>query len=183
MHEALTQAFHQFQSELLGFIRKRLPDSSQAEDLLHELFLRLERYPSDKVIKAPRAYLYRAANNLIVDELRKKKSYDQRFVAAEQEEAPVHISPEDINHHQQRLKLLDKAINELPEKCQKAFRWHRIEQLDKKIIAERLEVSVNMVEKHLRNAVKHCQQRLSEAEETTFSDSHSSKSSQQRHHQ
>ncbi|TQV85899.1 RNA polymerase sigma factor [Aliikangiella coralliicola] len=163
MHETLLQSYKEHRQELLAFLRKRLPDSAIADDLLQELYLKLERYSTEKVIAMPRAYLYRAANNLVADYFRQQARL-QKKQELEFDNAVEERTPDRILEQQQRIRLLAEALTELPEKCQQAFRWHRVEQLAKTEVAERLGVSVNMVEKHIRKALEHCHRRIFEAQ-------------------
>lgn len=68
------------------------------------------------------------------------------------------IDPEQIIAGRERLDKLVEAVNLLPPKCRIVFMLRKFEDLSHAEIAERLDISRNMVEKHLRNALQKLQQ-------------------------
>jgi len=162
LDQELLSAFEKYKAELLNFMLKRLSTPDLAQDLLHELYLKLDSYQSASAITAHRAFLYRAANNLMADYYRAQSRRDKKHeAAAELEEQDIdHRTPELIALQCERLAVVEAAINELPAKCQEVFKLCRYEQLEKNEIAERLGISSNMVEKHLRKALLYCQSKM-----------------------
>ena len=163
LHSELIQTFNEHQQALLGYISKRCNDEHEAEDLLQDLYLKLNALPKDADVRYPKAYLYRIANNLAIDyQRRKARLIDtaESKVYEQEDEA----SPDTHLEYQQKLDVVINAINELPEKTRLAFKMLRIEQRDKAEVAEIMGVSVNMVEKHLRRAIEYCQVMLKKVE-------------------
>lgn len=167
MNHNLNQAFETHKDALSGFIRKRIDDASAADDLLQDLYLKLQTL-KDEDVQYPKAYLYRMANNLIIDEKRKQS----RFVDMEahqegsalEEEVREERSPEAILSQSQRLSIVTQALQELPEKTRDAFCLLRLKQLDKQDVASQLGISANMVEKHVRKALEYCQLKIKKLE-------------------
>lgn len=60
----------------------------------------------------------------------------------------------------QLLTALKEALQELPLKCRQVFIWHRLEGYSQTEIAEKLDISVNMVEKYMIRATRHLRDRL-----------------------
>ncbi|MGH8476279.1 MAG: RNA polymerase sigma factor [Methylococcales bacterium] len=158
-------AYQQTQPSLLAYFRAKLGCSEVAADLAQETWLRLTRIARPETIANPRAYIFRVAENLVIDQLRKRLSRP----------APDHDIPEDARvcpaprpHAQvqawQQFRLLEQAIEELPPKCCDAFLLHCIEGLTYSRIAERQGVSVKTVEKHLLKALNHCREHLTDAD-------------------
>lgn len=163
LNPVLLDAFKQHQQALLGFLNKRLGDEQSAQDLLHDLYLKIESQAGDKTIAYPKAYLFRIANNLAID-LQRRKSNQVEHQGIEENTLISEVSPEHALRQQQQLAIVTQAINELPDKTRDAFKMQRIQQIEKNEVAEKLGISVNMVEKHLRRAVQYCREKLKSAE-------------------
>lgn len=159
MHQELLNAFNLHQDALLGFITKRTGDAHLAQDILQDLYLKLESQSSATNIKYPKAYLYRIANNLIIDHQRFQSKFSDNADEGDLEQINE-LGPEVQLTHQQRLAIVSKALNELPDKTQDVFKMQRLQQVDKSEVADKLGISVNMVEKHLRRAVQYCRDKL-----------------------
>src|ERR1700726_2911918 len=73
-NERLTEAIGRERGRLRNFIRRRVADESEAEDILQDVFYELiEAYRLMKPIEQVGAWLYRVARNRIIDGFRKKK--------------------------------------------------------------------------------------------------------------
>ncbi len=158
-NSTLQDAFEQHRDALLGYIRKRLNDFQQADDLLHDLYIKLQTQQTDTLIQYPKAYLYRMANNLVIDFQRHQ---NRQPVAddSEADEQENELSPERMVSDAEQLTIVKAAIEELPDKTREVFKLQRLQQLDKADVASRTGISVNMVEKHLRKAVRFCRDKL-----------------------
>lgn len=170
MNQPLNQLFETHKDALGGFIRKRIDDSAIADDLLHDLFIKLQSLNVED-IKYPKAYLYRMANNLIIDEQRRQSRFVDRFdkgnVGSQnnfENQIPEERSPEAILNQSQQLCTVTAALQELPEKTRDVFCLLRLKQLEKQEVASHLGISVNMVEKHVRKAIEYCQNKLKKSE-------------------
>ncbi|UEX77580.1 sigma-70 family RNA polymerase sigma factor [Sediminicurvatus halobius] len=133
---------------------------AQAEDVVHELFLRLARRDSDAGVRQPLAFLHRAARNLAQDELR-----HERMVARHGERqsglAPEHApSAEHCSGERQALERVQQALAALPRDCRAAFEMHRLGGYTHREIAAALGISASMVDKHIRRALTACRDAL-----------------------
>lgn len=163
MSKILQDTFEHHQQELLGFINKRVKDSFMAEDILQDFYIKISALKTVDDINYPKAYLYRMAKNLIIDTQRKiDRSIDNACWTDGEIESE--ITPLQTLQASQKLEIVTQAIEELPDKTKRAFVMHRLDDMDKSAIATKLEISVNMVEKHLRKALQFCQQRLKKLE-------------------
>ncbi len=150
-------------SALENFLTQRLGNPDDAAELAQEVFIRLHRLDEPEKLDNPRAYLYQAASNLAIDQLRRRKLHF-RFLAREQrteeeyetQSHAVSASPEQILNARQRLDAVNRAIDELPFKARQAFLMHRQSGLPYSTIAAELQVSVSSVEKYILQALRVC---------------------------
>ncbi len=127
-----------------------------AEDLLQELWIRVTRRPTGPVAN-PLAYLYRAANNLMVDRYRAERQARQRDHAWSEargglDERAPEPDAEDILIARQELGRMDAALAALGERAARCFRRFRLDGVPQKEIAAELGVSISTVEADLRRA-------------------------------
>lgn len=138
---------------LLRLLRARLGNIDDAEEILQDLWLKLDHAASGPIAE-PGAYLFRIANNLALDRRRAamarlKRESDWSDVHVADSQAP---SAEWTLIHSQRLAQIDAALRTLPERTARIFRDYRYEGIPRKAIAEALGISVSAVEKHLQRA-------------------------------
>jgi RNA polymerase sigma-70 factor (ECF subfamily) len=146
---------------LLRFLTARLGDAAAAEDVLQDLWLRLQAVDTGAVANG-KAYLYRAAQNLALDAVRAR----QRSAVRERQWATAHggsaAEPVDPSPNaeadmleREEAAALASAIAALPEAAGRAFRLHKLEGLSHAEIAARLGISRSGVEKHIALAMAH----------------------------
>lgn len=107
-------AWHAHESEMRGFLIRRLADQSAAEDLLHEVFIRAMREGRDFCrLDNPRAWLFRVARNAAVDLERRKRpaiSVDENLSDAEPAPLPVDALHQCLLNNLGRLSAPDREI-------------------------------------------------------------------------
>jgi RNA polymerase sigma factor (sigma-70 family) len=156
---------------LLQFIRKRVEDERDAEDILQDVFFELtEAYRLMKPIEHAGAWLYRVARNRIVDRFRKKKpeAFGEAPEGESGEETPrleellpsPDAGPEAAYAREVLLEELDAALEELPEEQREVFVAHEMEGRSFKELAGETGISVNTLLSRKRYAVLHLRQRL-----------------------
>jgi RNA polymerase sigma-70 factor (ECF subfamily) len=166
----LAGLYAQYRAELLRFLVARCGGSStDAEDLLHELWIKTTTQTVGPVTNG-RAYLFRMANNLVLDQVRlrhRAMARDHNWLATEgyadgaAEERPDPSLPADeVLARQQESALLLQAIAALPPGAQRALRLHRLEGLGQTEVAQVMGISRSGVEKHLAVAMKHLRNSL-----------------------
>ncbi|GLK88964.1 RNA polymerase sigma factor [Pseudomonas turukhanskensis] len=125
--------------------------------------MRVMERASQQQIESPRAFLYRTALNLVIDEHRRNAlRRTENLDVLDQQEQFFSPSPHRSLAHEQRLQLLQRALDELSPVCRDAFLLRKLEGLSHDEIAERLSISQSLVEKHIVNAMKHCRVRMRE---------------------
>ncbi|WP_149524628.1 RNA polymerase sigma factor [Sphingobacterium hotanense] len=145
-----------FATELTRHIFSKVNDQEVAEDILHDLFLSLWKNKSrlTEIISVP-AYLYSSCRYLIIAYSRKKYSkptlqLDISSLDILDEDVPL----EDRLYYRYTLDLIEKEIENLPEKCREVFKLSRSEFLSNREIAQKLQISESTVEKHINKAIK-----------------------------
>jgi RNA polymerase sigma factor (sigma-70 family) len=159
-------------ARLRNFIRRRVPDERDAEDILQEVFYELvEAERVMKPIEQLSAWLYRVARNRITDLFRKKKpealASDPMAVNAEGDSLLLEdllpspdAGPEAAYARTVLVEELDAALDELPEEQRQAFVAHEMEGQSFKELAQTTGVSVNTLILRKHRAVVHLRERL-----------------------
>ncbi len=156
---------------LRNFIRRRVPDESDVEDLLQEVFYELIlAHRLLKPIDYVTGWLYRVARNRITDLFRKKKPETFADIVIEGENGELlniedmlpsaDAGPEAIYIRSVIFDALDAAIAELPEDQRDVFIAHEFEGRSFKEIAEETGVNFNTLLARKRYAVRHLRERL-----------------------
>ena len=142
---------------LRNFIRKRVPDPSDAEDILQDVFYEL--LDSAKPIEQVTAWLFRVASNRIIDRFRKQKhqtlSIDDLLPSRDG-------GPESDYARSVLIDELTVALGELPKEQREVFIAHEIDGKSFKEMAEESGVSVNTLLSRKHYAVLHLRRRLQE---------------------
>jgi len=169
--QRITEVVRQEQSRLRNFIRRRVPDPRDAEDILQDVFYKLVEanrllMPIDHVT----GWLFRVARNRITDLFRKKQpvSFSETAVADEEGELllledllpSADAGPEAIYARNVLLDELALAVDELPEEQREVFVVHELEGRSFKEMATETGVSVNTLLSRKRYAVLHLRERL-----------------------
>lgn len=142
----------------------RLGSMADAEDVLHEAFIRFLNSYSGRAIANPLGLLARIAMNVIRDIGRSERFRRTRL---EGQANPVGMgpqphSPEAICADQQGLRKAQEVIDRLPPRCREVFLLHRLDGLPHAEIAQILGISRSMVEKHLARADRQIRGELAE---------------------
>jgi RNA polymerase sigma factor (sigma-70 family) len=169
--ERNSDALKQEQSRLRSFIRRRVPDSRDAEDILQDVFCELaEANRLLMPIEHVTAWLFRVARNRIVDLFRKKKpeSLSDAVITNEDGER-LHLEdllpspdagPEALYARGVLVDEIELALEELPEEQREVFVAHELEGRSFKEMAKETGVSVNTLLSRKRYAVLHLRDRL-----------------------
>jgi RNA polymerase sigma factor (sigma-70 family) len=170
--ERLTETIGREQGRLRNFIRRRVADEADAEDILQDVFYELiEAYRLMKPIEQVGSWLYRVARNRIIDAFRKKKPLQfsaEKDPHAEEGESlsleellpSPEAGPEAAYARSILLEELDAAIEELPEEQREVFLAHEFEGLSFKEISAQTGVSVNTLLSRKHHAVVHLRRQL-----------------------
>ena len=157
-------------SRLRNFIRRRVPNPSDVEDILQEVFYKLVEanrllMPIDHVT----GWLFRVARNRITDLFRKKKA-ESFSEAVENEDGEAlriedllpssEAGPEALYVRNLLLDELERALEELPDEQRQVFVAHELEGRSFKELSAESGVNVNTLLSRKRYAVLHLRERL-----------------------
>lgn len=158
MADGLSAIFLAHRPALLRFLRAR-GAGDDAEDLLQDMWMKLEAKDLGPVAD-PVPYLYRAANNLMLDRYRSATRRERREQDWSEGAGGVMADPAEATAIDERMILnqrLEQAravLRELGPRVELVFRRFRIEGVGQKLIAEELGVSLTTVEKDLQKAYR-----------------------------
>jgi RNA polymerase sigma factor (sigma-70 family) len=162
-------------ARLANFIRSRVPDRGEAEDILQEVFYELvAAYRLFEPVEEAGAWLFRVARNRITDFFRKKKpealpNVMQRRHAPTEDAAPLQFEellpspdagPEADYARGVLLDEIEAALDELPPEQRAAFVGHELEGRSFKELAAKAGVSVNAMVLRKHHAVLYLRRRL-----------------------
>jgi RNA polymerase sigma factor (sigma-70 family) len=158
-------------SRLRNFIRGRVPDPRDAEDILQDVFYELvEANRLLMPIEHVTGWLFRVARNRITDLFRAKKPATLGDAAvADADDGPLRLDdilpspdagPDALYARGLLLAALEFAVDELPEEQRKVFVAHELEGRSFKDMAAETGVSVNTLLSRKRYAILHLRERL-----------------------
>jgi RNA polymerase sigma factor (sigma-70 family) len=169
----ISAAVEKEQSRLRNFIRRRVPDPGDAEDILQDVLYELvEAYRLMKPIEQAGAWLFRVARNRITDRFRKKKAMLVSDLAQVEEDGEMSsleellpspdAGPEAAYARSLLLEELEDALEELPDEQREVFIAHEFEGRSFKELAAESGVSVNTLLSRKHYAVLYLRERLRE---------------------
>ncbi|MGO9520234.1 MAG: RNA polymerase sigma factor [Candidatus Korobacteraceae bacterium] len=167
----ISEVVKQEQSRLRNFIRRRVPDPRDAEDILQEVFYELvEANRLLMPIEHVTGWLFRVARNRITDLFRKKKPESLSDAAVADEEGELmqledllpspDAGPDALYARSVLLDELEFALDELPEEQREVFVGHEIEGRSFKEMAAETGVRLNTLLSRKRYAVLYLRERL-----------------------
>jgi len=169
--KTIERAFVKERSRLFNFIRKFVPSTEDAEDILQDVFYQFISYANIEVIERINSWLFKSAKNKIIDKSRKKKTerfaelVSQRFDEEEtfsiEDFLPsLGLTPEDLFLKDEFNEKFEDALDELPQEQRDVFLMNEIDGYSFKEISELTGLSVNTLLSRKHYAVKHLKKKL-----------------------
>jgi RNA polymerase sigma factor (sigma-70 family) len=167
----LSEIIAEQRSRLRNFIRRRVPDPSDAEDIVQEVFYELvEANRLLMPIEHVTGWLYRVARNRIIDLFRKKKPERFSDTVIENEDGDVlqvedllpspDAGPEAIYFREVLIDELEFAIDALPDEQREVFIAHELDGRSFKELSAETGISMSTLLSRKRYAVLHLRERL-----------------------
>lgn len=158
--EPLEQLTREVNSTLVNSLHARLRSIDDAREVAQEAYLRLLDVGDRKPVGHPRALLFRIAQNLATDVLRRRRHREETGTASPELRPDPAASPERAAFARHVLDRLPRILALLPERTAEAFRLVRLEHLTFSEAATRMQLTDRMVRIHVARALVHCQEQL-----------------------
>ncbi|MEL7119644.1 MAG: RNA polymerase sigma-70 factor [Bacteroidota bacterium] len=154
------QIYDEYHHKVYFFAYKRLKDKQIAEDLVQSVFLKIwEHQTALKQGKINEAFLLATARNLLID-MHRKKVFDTVSLTIQSDAQDMSEEENDIST-EDKMKYVQSAIEELPERRRRIFLLSRQQGLTYKEIAEEMSISPKTVENQISRALKSLRHKLS----------------------
>jgi len=160
-HRELTRLFEEMAPGLRRYLARFGPGIS-ADDIAQDAFARLAAAKPGS-IEAPRAWLFRTAHNIALNELKRRKiaATDAVGDVGALEHPCDAPSPADVLERSDEAERLRAILELLPERQRLSLVLFKVEGLSHKEIGRRLGVSHRTVERYIADAIAHCHEYLS----------------------
>jgi len=156
----ILEAYLENEVALKRYLRRFIRSREAADDLAQEAFLRAFAAESRQAIEVPKAFLFKVARNLALNELARQSTMAIEplgdFEGQEVLEDSNQAAADDVVESRERIRLLARAIAALPPQCAKVFILRKMQGLSQKEIAVRLNISVRTVENHVALGLSRC---------------------------
>ena len=159
--DSIGSVFQHNVKALKGYLKRFFGNSHDVDDLLQDVYLRVAEAEKKEEIIAPKAFIYKVARNVALNE--KSRAHNKLNESMDDEvleQMLDDLSLEDSFEQQQRFEHFCTAINKLPPQCRKVFILKKIHGLPNTVIAEQLNISVSTVDKHLAKGLIDCKNEL-----------------------
>jgi len=166
----IAQTVKNYGGKLLSFIRPKVNNSEDAEDILQEVWYQFSNLTNISEIVNVSAWLYTVSRNKITDSYRKKKTENLEDFVYEDEDGSFSIkdilllddseNPELLAFREEVWKALFSALNELPEKQRLVFTEYEIEGKKLQEIADEQGENLKTIISRKNYAVKHLRKRM-----------------------
>jgi len=166
----IIQTIKAYGKGLLGFIRRRVKNDADAEDILQDVWYQLSAVVNAEPIEQTGAWLYRVATNKIIDKNRKKSEelLDLSLGDEDDDDSPDFRSilltegttPETEYIRNLFWEQLFIAHDELPEEQRQVFVWHELDDIPFNEIVEKTGANMQTLVSRKRYAVLHLRRRL-----------------------
>ncbi len=166
----INSVISQFGKRLSGFIRRRVTNEPDAEDILQDVWYQFIKAGDGEPIEEVGNWLFRVARNKITDSYRKKKPDllgDLLYSGVGEDELDFKDilfddsgNPETEHLRKLFWQELQRALQELPEEQRNVFVWNELEDIPFKEIANRTGENLNTLISRKRYAVLHLRERL-----------------------
>jgi RNA polymerase sigma-70 factor (ECF subfamily) len=148
--------FKEYYERLCQFAIKYVKNIEQSEGVVQDTFYNIwKNHKTLNITTSLKAYLYTAVRNNCLQKLRTRSldiKYENYYKSHYVNES---ISPADELDAKELSKVINKALNSLPDRCREIFKMSRYEGLKYHEIADKLSISIKTVEANMGKALKH----------------------------
>lgn len=165
----VSKAFLENSDFLKNFLKRFLTRAEDIDDIAQEAYLNAYHAERERGVEQPKAYLFRVAKNLALNELNKKSRQMTDYIEDRLAVIPLESKDqlEDEIEAEQSLRIYSEAVAALPKRCRRVFLMRKVNGMRHQEIADSLGITTSAVEKHLHNAAKSCRAYISRANTPT----------------
>lgn len=165
----ITEVVKEYSTRLFRFIRGRVPNTDDAEDILQEVWYQFSKVVDTEPIEQVSGWLFRVARNRITDSYRKQKPDSLEGLSFENNEGEQFFdefllvdenTPETEMLKEIFWESLMDALEELPENQRNVFIWNELEKQTFQEISDREGINIKTLISRKRYAVQHLRKRL-----------------------
>ncbi|MGL1956265.1 MAG: RNA polymerase sigma factor [Colwellia sp.] len=168
----LTESFITHNVFLRKYLTRYVKEHRDIEDILQDVYINAYKAEQSKEIENPKAFLFRVAKNIALNQLKKKSTTMTRYIEESQTEI-VMEKTDDLELEisaEQSLEIYCQAVESLPNKCKRVYILRKVQGLTHKEISEKLDITVSCVEKHLHTGLLRCRRYIRERNEQDNTD-------------
>jgi RNA polymerase sigma factor (sigma-70 family) len=167
--QRILHAVKNYGKHLFSFIRSRVKNDEDAEDILQDVWYQLSSLIDTEPVEQLSSWLYRVSRNRIIDKKRKQKTLSLEDFIYEDEDGEMVISealladsmnPETELERAYFMELFLEALSELPEKQRQVFVWNELEDLTLQEIADKTAENIKTIISRKGYAVAQLRKRL-----------------------
>ncbi|WBL26570.1 RNA polymerase sigma factor [Zunongwangia sp. HGR-M22] len=160
--ESFTVLFNELYQPLVAYLLQYTDKPADAEDIAQSTFIKLwEKRSHINLTISIKSYLYTSAYNSYVDNFRKEKK-NKSYLEDLKHQALQSLVDEPEEEFQKKIKLIQKTVEGLPDRCRTIFKLHKEKGRSYKEIADKLEISVKTVEAQMSIALKRIRKEFKE---------------------
>ena len=141
---------------LRSWLRRRMPHLQDVDDVIQETYAILAGLADVSHVRQPRAYVFQVAQSVVLQQLRRAQVVPIEAMAEIDQLglSDAEDCPERRASSHQELARVQALIESLPDICRQAFVLRRVEGCTQRVIARRMQISENTVEKHIGKALR-----------------------------
>jgi RNA polymerase sigma factor (sigma-70 family) len=158
--QALAKLFESHNRSLKSFLRARLGNEQEVQEVTQEAYARLLQLHQTIAISFLRAYLFKTAAHIAADRQRQRRSRSRIDQALGERDLVDSMGPERHIVAAEDLAIVERALGELPLNYRRAFMLRRYHELAPEQIAGELNVRLRMVRKYINRATVYCKLRV-----------------------
>lgn len=155
---SLSALYIRYSNELISFVRRKVGNGPpEAQDVVQQAFTNFAALKRPEEIKNPRAFLYRMALNIAIDQGRQQKRHQRLDAYVGTGQVCDILEPERQLMGREELQILEKTILDLSQRDQTFFLLNRLEGVSCAEIARRTNMSASGVRFIIEGVVEKCQ--------------------------
>jgi RNA polymerase sigma-70 factor (ECF subfamily) len=157
---AFDALYERYERPLFGFIRKHLPDTHEAEDVLHETFMAILRDRTGaRAAQSLRAWIFQVARHLCLNRQRSARRATRALETEARSPEETHHGPERALEHQQAQDALREAVAKLPLELGELYSL-RTQGMSYAEMADVLGIPLGTVKSRMHQLVKHLREEM-----------------------